>query len=258
MSGLVRFGFDAPADALIDWVIDHPSPWLAAVLRRCMPKEPLPKGWYRKLHRQVVDRPRTGRVLCQTGQLSLPSIEAVLHLPACILERSVITLINGNVRRAEAVRELWQLALDRGRDPSNLRRAICVAKSTEALETVLLRAIQADRLPVAPHPNFPELRRIGTAKELVSSGFEMKNCMAMARGPFGLRRPATSYFIWADPSEGPVMLSVCADQVGWRLSEVRLARNKRPSDKLFRRIVDAFSQVGVRHRDEVSDLLLAI
>ena len=210
-SGLVRFGFDAPADTLINWAIDRPSPWLAPVLRRCMPQESLPRGWYRRLHNEILDRPRTGRVLCQAGELSVLGIEAIFSLPASLVERSVITLVNGNVRRAEAVRELWQVALDRGRDASNLRRAICMAKDTEALEMLLMRAVQADRLPVSPHPEVPELRKVGTAKELVSFGIELKNCMSQVRGPFGLRRPATSYFIWADPAEGSVMLSVCAD-----------------------------------------------
>lgn len=258
MSALVRFGFDAPDQALMEWVIDEPSPGFASVLRRCLPPEPLPAGWYRRLHQAIVQRPRSARMLCQVGEMCLARVEVALTMPSVLVERSVLALAGDNVRRAKAISELWQVAIDRGRDPHNLRRAICSAKDVEALEGLLTRAVQADLLPLAPHPTDPAIRCIKTAKELVSFGFELKNCMALARGPFGLRRPATSYFIWTDPKEGPVMLSVCADQVGWRITEARLARNKRPSDRLFGQIASAFGQVGVRVRPEVSDLLMAI
>lgn len=223
-----------------------------------MPKGPLPAGSYRRLYEVTCRRPRSARTLSQIGEQRLQEIEVALTLPPPLVERPVLLLLAGNVARAKAVSELWHIALDRGREPQNLRRAICKAKDGEALEAILTRAVQADLLPVAPHPTLPELSRIVTTKQLASSGFELKNCMAQSRGPFGLRRPSTAYFIWRDPSEGPVMLAVSADQVGWRITDVRLARNKRPSDGLFERIAGAFSDVGVRVRPEVTDLLLAI
>jgi len=258
MSGLLRFGFDARPRDLIGWVIDYPSPWLWSLLRRCMPAEPLPAGSYLKLYAALDERPRTGQVLSQLGRQSIQGWATIFTLPPCLIEASIVRLIGSTPRRAEALGELWRLALDLGRDPSNLRRALCSAKDTEAMEAVLAKAVQADQLILAPQPNRPEVKPISTAKELSGYGFALQNCMARRRGPFSLRPEATAFFIWNDEDEGPVMVSARTDHVGWRLVEVRRTRNGRPSDHLFRRIVDAFEGVGVRNRPDISDLLMAI
>ncbi|MDP3460484.1 MAG: hypothetical protein Q8S09_14540 [Hyphomonas sp.] len=185
---------------------------------------------------------------------------ATLALPPDLIERSVITLMSGNVGRARAVHDLWGMVLDQpGRDPSNLRRAISKATDTDKLEALLRRAVQADQLPRAPTPSDPAIRPIETKRQLEAYGYMLQNCMRRSEG-FGLRSRSDAFFIWMGEAEGDVMIRCEQDcHMGWwRLAEARLKRNRRPSDDLRRKIACAFEAVGVRDRPSVSDLLLAL
>ena len=259
-SGLVRFGFDADPAELISWTFDVPPPMLWPVLRRCMPAAALPKGFYNQIAEHLRVRARTGRVWVQIGSMDRNEWAATLALPADLIERSVISLMSGNVGRAEAVSDLWRMALDQpGRDPSNLRRAICEAADTDKLEALLRRAVQADQLPVAPTPDEPAIRRIQTKRQLETYGHRLRNCMARSQS-FGLRNRSDAFFIWMDEAEGDVMVRCEQDHhMGWwRLAEARLKNNRRPSEDLRRKIACAFESVGVRDRPSLGDLLLAL
>lgn len=259
-SGLVRFGFDGKPAELIRWSFDAPPPMLWPVLRRCMPASVLPKGSYSRIVDHLKIRTRTGRVLVQTGAMERDEWAATLALPAELIERSVISLMAGNARRAEAVSDLWFMALDHpGRDASNLRRAICEAGDTEKLEALLRRAVQADHLPAAPTPDERAVRPILTKRELETYGHRLRNCMARSQG-FGLRNRNDAFFIWADETEGDVMIRCEQDHnMGcWRLAEARLKSNRLPSEALRRDIACAFASVGIRDRPSLGDLLLAL
>lgn len=259
-SGLVRFGFDADAVELIEWTLDDPPPMLWPVLRRCMPAAALPKGFYTRVAEHLRVRPRTGRVWVQIGAMDRNEWAASLALPPDVIERSVVSLMSGDVGRAEAVRDLWGMALDQpGRDRSNLRRAICEAANMEKLEALLRRAVQADQLPVAPTPDEPAIRRIETKRQLETYGHLLGNCMARSQG-FGLRNRADAFFMWLGEAEGDVMVRCEKDHhMGWwRLAEARLKNNRRPSEHLRRKIACAFESVGVRDRPSLGDLLLAL
>lgn len=255
-SALIRFGWDADPATLINWVIDQPSPLLWPVLRRCMPAQALQKGWYSQIASHLSVRPRTGRVWCQVGSMRLRDWGASLALSPDLIERSVIGLMDGDERRAAAVNDLWALAVDNGRDPSNLRQAICSAKDMIGLEAVLSRSVQADQLPLAPMPEEPAVLAIRTAKQLSAFGHQLRNCMARGRGSMGLRDRSHAFFLWRGEAEGDAMVRVTPDHLGWRLAEVRLANNKRPSSDLQRRIASAFGTVGVRDRPDLNDLLM--
>lgn len=259
-SGLVRFGFDADPAELVKWTFDNPPPMLWPVLRRCMPAAALPRGFYSQIAEHLWVRARTGRVWAQIGSMERNEWAATLALPAHLIERSVISLMSGNVGRAEAVSDLWGVALDQpGRDPSNLRRAICEAADTEKLEALLRRAVQADQLPIAPTPDEHAIRPILTKRQLETYGHRLRNCMARSQS-FGLRNRSDAFFLWVDEAEGDVMIRCEQDHhMGWwRLAEARLKNNRRPSDDLRRKIACAFESVGVRDRPSVSDLLLAL
>jgi hypothetical protein len=258
-SGLVRFGFDADPRKLLDWVLDEPPPLLWPVLRRCMPAAALPKGFYSQIATHLRVRPRSGRVWLQGRSMLRNEWATTLALPPDLIEPSVIALMNGNIDRAEAVRDLWNLALDQGRDPSNLRRAICDASDMDKMERLLTRAVQADFLPVAPIPPEPSVRALRTRAELESAGRVMQNCMSRSGG-FGLRRKSDAFFIWQGDPEGDVMVRCSQDHhLGWwRLAEIRLKNNRNPSEPLRRRIAEAFASVAVRDRPDVDSLLLAL
>ena len=258
-SGLVRFGFDADPQTLLNWVLDEPPPLLWPVIRRCMPAAALPKGWYSQIATHLRMRPRTGRVWLQGKSMRRNEWATTLALPPDLIEPSVIALMNGNIDRAEAVRDLWDLAQDQGRDPSNLRRAICDAKDMDRLENLLKRAVQADALPAAPIPAVPSVRALRTRAELETAGRTMHNCMSRSSG-FGLRRKSDAYFMWLGDPEGDVMVRCSQDHhLGfWRLAEIRLKNNRNPSEPLRRRIAEAFASVAVRDRPDVDSLLLAL
>jgi hypothetical protein len=166
--------------------------------------------------------------------------------------------MDGDERRARAVSDLWVLATSNGRDPSNLRQAICAATEMTGLENLLARSVQADQLPIAPMPEEPALVPIRTAKQLSAFGHHLRNCMARTRGQVGFRDRSHAFFMWRGDAEGDVMLRVASDHLGWRLAEARLANNKRPSPGLQQRIVAAFETVGVRDRPDLNDLLMAL
>lgn len=258
-SALVRFGFDADPLQLTRWVLDDAPPLLWPVLRRCMPAQALSKGWYVRIIEQLRARPRSGRVWCQVGQMGLNDWAVNLALPTVLIEPSVISLMAGNLDRAEAVRDLWNIALDQGGEQTNLRRAICDAKDMESLERLLARFVQADHLPLAPVPDGSPVRPLRTKKELESAGRAMQNCMARAAG-FGLRRKSDAFLMWLGDPEGDVMIRCSQDHhMGWwRLSEIRLRNNRPPSEGLRRRIAEAFASVAVRERPDVDSLLQAL
>lgn len=257
-SALVRFGFDGCPAQLMDWVLEAAPSLLWPVIRRCMPASGLSKGTYSQIASHLRARHRSGRVWLQTGTMTRREWVAALTLPDCLVEKSVLALMAGNEARALAVRDLWNLAIDQGRDPSNLRRAICTSNSMEAVELILTRALQADRLPEAPVPSASQILPIRTKRALMQHGQSMKNCMGRSFGAgFGLRSRNDAFFMWLGDPEGPAMIRLTYD-IGWRLSEVKLAENARPPDTLYRRIAEAFSTVGVKNRPDVSDLLLAL
>lgn len=257
-SALVRFGWKAGPAELIDWVLDEPTPLLWPVLRRCMPAPALRKGWYIQIARHLRVRQRTGRVWCHVGAMRVDDWAATLALSPYLIEPSVIALMDGDDRRARAVSDLWTLATDNGRDPSNLRQAICAATDLIGLETLLARALQADQLPLAPMPAEPALLAIRTAKQLSGFGHQLRNCTARSRNSVGFRDRSHAFFMWRGEAEGDAMVRVVPDTLGWRLAEVRLANNKRPSEALYRRIVGAFETVKVRARPDLNEMLMAI
>lgn len=242
-SALVRFGWDAEPAELINWVLDEQTPLLWPVLRRCMPAAALRKGWYLQAARHLRIRPRTGRIWCHVGSMRLTDWAATLALSPNLIEPSVITLMDGDERRARAVSDLYALAVGNGRDSSSLRQAICAATDMIGLETLLARSIQADQLPVAPMPDEAALLPIRTAKQLSTFGHQLRNCMARTRGSMGFRDRSHAFFMWRGEAEGDAMVRVAPDHLGWRLAEVRLANNRRPSPALYRRIADAFADV---------------
>ncbi|WP_123288427.1 hypothetical protein [Brevundimonas halotolerans] len=257
-SALVRFGFDAAPIRLIDWALETAPPLLWPVIRRCMPASVLSKGAYSQIASHLRARPRSGRVWLQMGTMTRRDWAAALALPDCLVEKSVLELMAGNEARALAVRDLWNLAIDQGRDPSNLRRAICTATSMDAVELIFTRSLSADQLPEAPVPSASQILPIRTKRSLMQHGQSMKNCMGRSFGAgFGVRSRNDAFFMWLGDPEGPAMIRLTYD-IDWRLSEVKLTGNARPPDILYRRIVDAFSTVGVKDRPDVSDLLLAL
>lgn len=256
-SGLVRHGWDAEPSTIINWVLEDCPLLLWAVLRRCMPAPALPRNWYFQLATQLRERPRTGRVLCQLGSMNRNELAVTLALPSDLIEPSVIALMRGNVTRAEAVRDLWSLALDQGRNPLDLRRAICDATDMDGLEGLLIRSVQGNLLPVAPVPDDPAVLPIRTARQLSHWGHSLRNC-TRSRGGLSLRDRSHAFFIWLGDVEGDVMVRCAPDHLGWRIAEARLTANRPPSERLYRRIAAAFESVGVRHRPDLSDLLMAL
>lgn len=197
--------------------------------------------------------------MCQIGSLDRETVAVILALPPELVEQRLVALVDRDLHRAQAICALWNVAIQQGEHPSNLRSAICRAPDRGSLETLLTKAVQADQLPTAPCPDHPNVLAIRTAKELSSYGHGMRNCMARTRGGFGLRDQNRAFFMWNDPSgEGTAMIAASPDQLGWRLAEVRLANNRRPSPATLRQIVEAFEQVGIRDRPELGDLLMAL
>ena len=256
-SALVRFGFDGPPHKIVDWVFASPPPLLWPVIRRCMPAANLPKGSYQRIATHLLERPRSGRVWLQSKNMSQKDWAAALALPGPLIETSVLRLMAGSKERACAVRELFHLSVDQGRDPANLRQAICNANDLEGLEAVLTRTVDADQLPVAPVPAVSQILPLRTKKALMQHGHFMRNCAARPFGGFGMRARGDAFYMWLGDPEGPAMVRLTHD-VGWRLSEVKLAENARPPDSLYRRIVEAFATVGVKDRPDVTDLLMAL
>lgn len=257
-SALVRFGWDAEPAELVNWVLDDPTPLLWPVLRRSMPAQALKRGCYIQIVGHLRTRPRTARVWARMGAMRASDWAATLALSPSLIEASVITLMDGDERRARAVSHLYALAVGNGRDPTNLRHAICAATDMIGLESLLSRSIQGDQLPIAPMPEEPALLVIHTAKQLSAFGHQLRNCMARTRGSIGFRDRSHAFFMWRGEAEGDAMIRVAPDHLGWRLAEVRLASNKRPSPALYHRVADAFETVGVRDRPDLNDLLMAL
>lgn len=257
-SALVRFGWDADPTVLLSWIEDRPTPLLWPVLRRCMPAAALPEGFYRQIAARLQARPRTARVWLSLGSMPRQTWACTLALPDELIEPSVITLMNGNLARAEAVRELWALAMSQRREPANLARAIRSAKNLDGLERLLTKAVDGDRLPVAPLPPSPEVRALKTAGELSKWAYRLGNCMRRSRA-FAFRERTDAFFIWlADEPDGPAMIRVARDQAGLRLAEVKVASNRKPSDRLYQQIVAAFASVNVPSRPSADDMLMAL
>ena len=259
-SAIVRFGFDGNPSDQLDWVATQTSFPFCSVLRRCMPPTSLPRGWYKALNDLLYCRPRSARVMCQVGQMDREGLAVVLALPPAIVERQVLELMNGDLDRAKAVTTLWEIALELGHaQPADLRTAICRAQDCAALGSLLAKAVLARELPLAPAPDDPDIVPIRTAKELSSYGFQLQNCMRRARGSFGLREPGRAFFIWlGDDPQGPAMISVSPDQLGWRLDEIRQKSNRRPPAHVLERIEAAFRPMGIRRREDLAGMLFAI
>jgi hypothetical protein len=258
-SAIVRFGFEGRPSDQLDWVAARTSPMFCGVLRRCMPPTSLPRGSYKALHDHLYHRPRSGRVMCQVGQIDREGLAVVLALPPAIVERRVLELMNGDLDRAKAVTTLWEIALELGHaHPADLRAAICRAQDCAALESLLAKAVLARELPVAPTPDDPDIVPIRTAKELSSYGFQLQNC-ARSRVSFGIRERGRAFFMWiGDDPQGPAMISVSPDQLGWRLDEIRQKSNRRPPAYVLERIEAAFRPLGIRRRDDLAGMLFAI
>ena len=198
--------------------------------------------------------------MCQVGQMDREGLAVVLALPPAILERQVLQLMNGDLDRANAVTTLWEIALELGHaHPADLRAAICRAPNCASLESLLAKAVLARELPLAPAPDDPDIVPIRTAKELSSYGFQLQNCMHRSRGAFGLRERGRAFFMWVgeDP-QGPAMIAVSPDQLGWRLDEIRQKSNRRPPAHVLQRIEAAFRPLGIRRRDDLAGMLFAI
>ncbi len=254
-SAMVRFGPDAGGDELMGWVLDRPASFLGPVLKR-LPAVALRKaGQYADLYAKLANRSRTGRALCHLGQLTQNTVDVVLNLPDALIEPKLVTII-GDPSRAKAVSQLFGMAVEDGYDVSNLTAALKAADDMPGIEGVLERAVLPDDLPLSPYPEHPDLRPITSAADLRKVGANFRNCL---RHPFQSRmtpKGENSYFCWSGTEDAVV--SVQKDVRGWRLAEVKLVGNRRPSDVTMAEIVAMFRQVGVHHRSDPADLLLAL
>lgn len=197
--------------------------------------------------------------MCQIGEMDQATIAVILALPPDLVEKRLVALVDSDVRRARAIHALWLAALEQGRHPLDLRSAICRASDRSSLEALLTRAVQADQLPNGPCPTHPNIAAIKTAKDLSRFGHLMRNCTARTRGSFGLRDRNRAFFVWNDHSGvGPAMIAASSDQLGWRLSEIKLAGNRPPPASMLLQIEEAFATVGIRARADLDDLLMAL
>ncbi len=254
-SAMVRFGPTASSDDLVGWVLDRPAPFLQPVLKR-LPAVALRKsGQYAGLHAKLLNRSRTGRVLCHIGHLDQKVIDVILNLPDPLIEPKLISII-GEPVRAKAVAQLYGMAIEDGHDPSNLNAALKAADDVVGIEKVLERAVMPNDLPASPYPEHPFLTPVTKASELRKLGVRFRNCL---RHPLQSRMQPSgerAYFQWAGSEDA--VIATHKDARGWRLAEVKLAGNRKPSDETMSAIAAAFRQVGVRDRRDPADLLLSL
>lgn len=254
-SAFVRFGPDAPCDQLIEWCLDRRTPLLKPVLKRLPAVALSRRGQYVGLRTKLLDRSRTGIVLCRFGSLSQSIIEIVLELPDTLIEPKLISLVR-DARRAKAVSQLFAMAVEDGHDPANLGAALRSADDMHGIERLLERALGSDRLPSAPCPDHPGLVPVTSASDLRKLGARFRNCLQHG---IHFRRGAgegESFFRWAGEEEA--IVAVHRDSRGYRLSEVKLAGNEEPSSQTMSEIIAAFQGIGILSRPDPADLLMAL
>ena len=254
-SAILRFGHDAPADQLISWALERSATLLKPVLKRLPAVALANPGQYSDLHQKMLVRSRTGRVLCQFSCLSQTTVDVVLALPDPLIEQKLINNV-GTMKRATAVAQLFQMAVEDGSDVSNLGAALRTADDMQAVEGILERAVVPDRMPMSPYPDHPNIVPVTSAAALRKLGARFRNCL---RHPFQFQThtgEARSFFIWSGLEEA--IVAVQRDARGWRLGEVKLYANREPAQATMAEIVAAFRQVGVPHRPDPQDLLLSL
>ena len=253
-SAIVRFGWCASTDDLIQWV-EGRAMCLRPLLKR-MPAQALKLGQYTALADRIRHRPRTGRVLSQLGQLDQRTVDVALALPNVVVEVGLIRMA-GNARQAEALSQLFEIAMGLGRSDHGLAAALAAAPTWSAVEKIMEGAVLPETLLVAPCPEDPRIRPVATLSELRLLGSEFNNCLrSLRRMPFGHQKER-AYFLWSGSER--VIVAVAKDPVAaWRIDEARLADNEEPSHGTASEIVEAFKSVGIVARPDISELLMRL
>jgi hypothetical protein len=227
---------------------------LLGLLRR-LPEQVQGSNTYMRLA-ALSSNPAMTKLMMRQSKLNRLAIGRLAQVPPELLSESLLRAIGDDIEKLMSISDTaaW---LSRRWHIDTIDRFAAVRSLAELqrLASDLIRSLPP--VPRLPPKVIGQATMIETAHDLRRAGRAGRNCLG--RYARELSRNSGAFYVWRDDDE-PIYIRVTRNmELGWFLSDMQLAGNKRPPDHRWQLVDRAFEAAGIDWEaiaTNMSDLLL--
>ena len=225
---------------ILDKAMGRPTGRLLGLLRR-LPDRVQGRSTYTRLAALSLNSSMTNLMMRQS-KLDFLAISRLAPVPLELLSESLLRAIGGDIDKLMSISETASWFSRRWNIDAVARFAVVRSLSQlQVLVSDLIRALPP--VPRLPPRVIGKATMIETSRELRQAGRTGHNCLA--RFVHDLEGNSAAFYVWKDDDE-PIYIRVSRNmELGWFLSDMKVADNKRLADDRWQLVDRAFEAAGI-------------